>query len=121
MHVNARLTPTGRLTMVLRIESGRPVAHVASEMGISRPTTYKWWRGGTNLWSEGAASASCPETSGTARGEPARGSCMLRKTSNGSHVSQEARRFETASLEDPARQIGSEWRAPGDRDLEYGD
>jgi transposase InsO family protein len=30
--------------MVLRVESGRPVAHVAAEMGISRPTAYKWWR-----------------------------------------------------------------------------
>jgi transposase InsO family protein len=29
--------------MVMRIESGRPVAHVAAEMGISRPTAYKWW------------------------------------------------------------------------------
>lgn len=44
MHGNARLTPVGRLTMVLRIESGRPVAHVAAEMGVSRPTAYKWWR-----------------------------------------------------------------------------
>src|SRR3954468_3149858 len=44
MHGNARLTPLGRLTMVLRIETGRPVAHVAAEMGISRPTAYKWWR-----------------------------------------------------------------------------
>jgi len=43
MHANARLTPTGRLTMVLRIESGRAVAHMAAEMGISRPTAYKWW------------------------------------------------------------------------------
>jgi transposase InsO family protein len=43
VHGNARLTPVGRLTMVLRIESGRPVAHVAAEMGISRPTAYKWW------------------------------------------------------------------------------
>ncbi len=43
MHGNGRLTPLGRLTMVLRIESGRPVAHVAAEMGISRPTAYKWW------------------------------------------------------------------------------
>jgi transposase len=43
MHANARLTPVGRLTMVLRIESGRPVAHVAAEMGVSRPTAYKWW------------------------------------------------------------------------------
>jgi len=44
MHGNAPLTPRGRLMMVLRIEAGRPVAHVASEMGISRPTAYKWWR-----------------------------------------------------------------------------
>lgn len=44
MHGNARLTPRGRLTLVLRIESGRPIAHVAHEMGISRPTAYKWWR-----------------------------------------------------------------------------
>lgn len=44
MHANARLTPLGRLTLVMRIEGGRPVAHVAHEMGISRPTAYKWWR-----------------------------------------------------------------------------
>ena len=44
MHGNARLTPVGRLTMVLRIEAGRPVAHVAAELGVSRPTAYKWWR-----------------------------------------------------------------------------
>jgi transposase InsO family protein len=29
--------------MVLRIESGRPIAHVAHEMGVSRPTASKWW------------------------------------------------------------------------------
>jgi len=44
MHGNARLTPLGRFTLVCRIESGRPVAHVAEEMGVSRPTAYKWWR-----------------------------------------------------------------------------
>lgn len=44
MHGNARLTPLGRLTLVTRIESGRAVAHVAAEMGVSRPTAYKWWR-----------------------------------------------------------------------------
>jgi transposase InsO family protein len=30
--------------LVERIEGGRPVAHVAAEMGVSRPTAYKWWR-----------------------------------------------------------------------------
>lgn len=44
MHANARLTPQGRLTLCLRVEGGRPVAHVAHEMGISRPTAYKWVR-----------------------------------------------------------------------------
>jgi transposase len=48
MHANARLTPVGRLTMVMRVEAGRPVAHVAAEMGISRPTAYKWW----HRWNE---------------------------------------------------------------------
>ena len=43
MHANARLTPMGRLTLVMRIASGRPVAHVAAEMGVSRPTAYEWW------------------------------------------------------------------------------
>ena len=44
MHAHARLTPLGRLTLVLRIDGGRPFAHVALEMGISRPTASKWWR-----------------------------------------------------------------------------
>jgi transposase InsO family protein len=44
MHANARLTPLGRLTLCLRVEQGRPIAHVAPEMGISRATGYKWWR-----------------------------------------------------------------------------
>lgn len=44
MHANAPLTPTGRRILCERIEKGRPVAHVAREMGISRPTAYKWWR-----------------------------------------------------------------------------
>ncbi|ODT25349.1 IS481 family transposase [Microbacterium sp. SCN 69-37] len=43
-HGNARLTPAGRLIMVQRIESGRAVAHVAAEMGISRTTAWRWWR-----------------------------------------------------------------------------
>ena len=43
MHRNARLTPVGRRTLIERILSGRPVAHVAAEMGISRATAYKWW------------------------------------------------------------------------------
>ena len=65
MHGNARLTPLGRLTLVLRIEAGRPVAHVAAEMGISRPTAYKWWRrwldgGVDNLVDRSSRPWSCP-------------------------------------------------------------
>ena len=43
-HANARLTPAGRLIMVQRIGSGRAVAHVAAEMGISSTTAWRWWR-----------------------------------------------------------------------------
>jgi transposase InsO family protein len=44
VHRNAPLTPEGRLRLCGRIEAGRPVAHVAAEMNVSRPTAYKWWR-----------------------------------------------------------------------------
>jgi transposase InsO family protein len=65
VHGNARLTPVGRLTLVMRIESGRPVAHVAAEMGISRPTAYKWWRrwqdvGEAGLVDRSSRPRSCP-------------------------------------------------------------
>ena len=44
MHRNARLTPLGRRLLVDRVLAGRPVAHVAPEMGVSRATAYKWVR-----------------------------------------------------------------------------
>ena len=43
-HANARLAPAGRLIMIQRIGSGRAVAHVAAEMGVSRTTAWRWWR-----------------------------------------------------------------------------
>ncbi|MFG2869548.1 IS481 family transposase [Streptomyces sp. NPDC048338] len=43
-HRNARLTVFGRRLLVERVVSGRPVAHVAAEMGISRATAHKWIR-----------------------------------------------------------------------------
>jgi transposase InsO family protein len=42
--VNAkpRLSPWSRLQLVQRVLAGRPAAHVAAEMGVSRATAYKW-------------------------------------------------------------------------------
>ena len=44
MHRNAPMTARGRMIMIDRIASGRPVAHVAAEMGVSRKTADRWWR-----------------------------------------------------------------------------
>lgn len=44
MHANSPLTPRGRLLLVERIATGRPIAHVAAEMGVARKTADKWWR-----------------------------------------------------------------------------
>jgi transposase InsO family protein len=65
MHANARLTPKGRATLIERIQTGRPVAHVAAEMGISRATAYKWWarfrrEGWVGLQDRSSRPARCP-------------------------------------------------------------
>lgn len=41
-HRNARLTPIGRRIIIERVLAGRPVAHVAKEMGISRTCAHRW-------------------------------------------------------------------------------
>jgi transposase InsO family protein len=41
-NVRRRLSPWSRLELVERIRAGRPAAHVAAEMGVSRATAYKW-------------------------------------------------------------------------------
>ncbi len=43
MHRNARLTHWGRRELVRRIIAGTPIAHVAVQMNVSRPTAGKWW------------------------------------------------------------------------------
>lgn len=43
-HPNARLTVHGRRLLIDRVRAGRPVAHVADEMGVSRATAHKWVR-----------------------------------------------------------------------------
>lgn len=66
-HANARLAPAGRLVLVQRIGQGRPVAHVAAEMGVSRTTAWRWWR---RFRSEGVAGL--VDRSSVARSHPAK-------------------------------------------------
>jgi transposase InsO family protein len=66
LEVKPQLSVYGRWLLVQRVMSGRPVAHVAAELGVSRATGYKWWR----RWrEEGAAGlhsrSSRPHTSPT--------------------------------------------------------
>src|SRR3954447_8974864 len=44
VHAMPRLSPWSRLLLVERVQAGRPAAHVAAEMGVSRATAYKWLR-----------------------------------------------------------------------------
>lgn len=51
--------------MVRRIAAGRPVAHVAAEMGVSRTTAWRWWRryeqqGRAGLVDRSSRPRSCP-------------------------------------------------------------
>ncbi len=43
-HINARLNVRGRALLVERVLGGRPAAHVAKELGISRQCAYRWVR-----------------------------------------------------------------------------
>jgi transposase InsO family protein len=65
-HVNARLAPAGRAILIRRvIMDGRPVAHVAKEMGISRQCAHRWVRryraeGGAGLYDRSSRPRSSP-------------------------------------------------------------
>lgn len=48
-----RLSPFGRALIVERVASGRPVAHVAAELGVTRQTAYRW----VNRFREGGIDA----------------------------------------------------------------
>ena len=43
-HANARLTPHGRRLLVSRVLAGRPVAHVAHDLGIGKEALRQWVR-----------------------------------------------------------------------------
>jgi transposase InsO family protein len=65
VHRNARLTIHTRRLLIDRIQQGRPVAHVAAEMGVSRATAYKWWarwrrEGDVGLWDRSSRPQRCP-------------------------------------------------------------
>ena len=42
IHKNARLTPSGRVLLVQRIEQGLPVGRAAEAVGVSARTAYRW-------------------------------------------------------------------------------
>lgn len=42
VHRNARLAPAGRMILVQRVLQGRPVSHVANELGVSRQCAHRW-------------------------------------------------------------------------------
>src|SRR5215212_2477090 len=65
LHANARLNLHGRRLLIDRIQQGRPVAHVADELGISRQTAYKWWgrwrrEGDAGLFDRSSRPRRCP-------------------------------------------------------------
>ena len=66
VHAMPRLSPFSRLLLVQRVAAGRPVAHVATEMGVSRATAYRWIRRFRDEGVEGLADRSSrPRTSPT--------------------------------------------------------
>jgi transposase-like protein len=64
-HANARLTVHGRLLLVSRVLSGRPVSHVAKELGLSRQCVHRWMsryreEGEVGLLDRSSRPRSCP-------------------------------------------------------------
>ena len=71
-HANARLTPRGRLLLVTRVLGGRPVAHVAKELGVSRQCAHRWVgryraEGPAGLLDRSSRPRSCPTRTSPAR------------------------------------------------------
>jgi transposase InsO family protein len=71
VHAKPRLSAWSRLLLVERVASGRPAAHVAAEMGVSRATAYKWLaryraEGTSGLLDRSSRPRSCPTRTGPA-------------------------------------------------------
>jgi transposase InsO family protein len=65
VHAKPRLSPWSRLLLVERVAAGRPAAHVAAEMGVSRATADKWLaryraEGSAGLLDRSSRPRSCP-------------------------------------------------------------
>ena len=64
VHKNARLTPSGRVLLVERIERGWPVGDAAAASGVSGRTAYEWLRryrcGDRQLNDRSSAPHNCP-------------------------------------------------------------
>jgi len=70
-HANARLTVHGRLLLDSRVPSGRPVSHVAKELGLSRQGVHRWMNryrelGQAGLADRSSSPRSCPSQTTTA-------------------------------------------------------
>ena len=101
-HANARLTPAGRLVMVQRIAAGRPPAHVAAEMGVSRTTAWRWWR----RW-QAQGRAGLVDRPSTARSHPRRTpACVETRIRVWRHLSRRGPVFLGHQLGLPASTVG---------------
>src|SRR5215207_5835703 len=74
VHAKPRLSPWSRLLLVERVAAGRPAAHVAAEMGISRATAYKWLaryraEGSIGLLDRSSRPRTCPTRTGGRGGD----------------------------------------------------
>jgi transposase InsO family protein len=72
VHRNARLTPAGRRILVQRVLQGRPAAHVAKEMGVSRTCAHRWLKryveqGWDGMEDRSSRPRSCPHATATAK------------------------------------------------------
>ncbi|MDI2037362.1 IS481 family transposase IS1122 [Paenarthrobacter nitroguajacolicus] len=72
VHRNARLTPTGRRILVQRVLQGRPVSHVAKEMGVSRTCAHRWFKrflseGWAGMQDRSSRPRSCPQATSAAK------------------------------------------------------
>lgn len=69
-HPNSPLTFEGKRRLCERVDSGRPIAHVAAESGVSRATLSKWYGRWVELGEAGLVEKSSrPQRSPSAIGD----------------------------------------------------